>query len=120
MSPAICSPISTKQNGCPLVQVAGRTRSFHVLLTTFELLMGRQDRPLLSQVDWDLIVVDEAHRLKNAQSKLNSEMKLYSTKHRLLLTGVPTPVMVTQLLVMLHLHPRQLHSSLLHFCRAPC
>ena len=97
MSPAICSAISTKQklcNGCGPTQVAGRTGSFHVLLTTFELLMSRHDKAQLSQVGWDLIVVDEAHRMKNAQSKLNREMKLYSTKHRLLLTGVPTPVMV--------------------------
>ena len=66
-----------------------------MLLTTFELLMGRHDRAQLSQVDWNLLVVDEAHRMKNAQSKLNSEMKLYSTMHRLLLTGVPTPLIVT-------------------------
>ena len=70
------------------MQVTGRTGSFHVLLTTFELLMGRHDRPQLSQVGWNLIVVDEAHRMKNAQSKLNREMTLYSTKHRLLLTGM--------------------------------
>jgi len=31
--------------------------------------------------------VDEGHRLKNAGCKLNAELKLYNTAHRLLLTG---------------------------------
>lgn len=42
------------------VQVSGR--KFHVLLTSYELLMGAQDRPRLSRVHWHGIVVDEGHR----------------------------------------------------------
>jgi hypothetical protein len=42
------------------VQVSGR--KFHVLLTSYELLMGAQDRPRLSRIHWGGIVVDEGHR----------------------------------------------------------
>lgn len=47
-----------------LLQVSGR--NFHVLLTSYELLMGAQDRPRLSRVKWHGIVVDEGHRYGHA------------------------------------------------------
>lgn len=58
-----------------------------MLLTTFEFLMGKHDRPRLSRLQWKHIVVDEGHRLKNAGCKLNAELKHYKAKCRLLLTG---------------------------------
>jgi hypothetical protein len=69
---------------CP-TQVYGK--SFHVLLTTYEYLMSKSDRPRLSRTPWQLLVVDEGHRLKNAECKLSRELKAYRTKSRLLLTG---------------------------------
>lgn len=42
------------------LQVSGR--KFHVLLTSYDLLMGAQDRPRLSRIHWGGIVVDEGHR----------------------------------------------------------
>ncbi|KAI3433655.1 hypothetical protein D9Q98_003464 [Chlorella vulgaris] len=61
----------------------------HVVLTTYEYLMAKQDKPRLSRVRWGHLVVDEGHRLKNAGCKLNAELRAYSTQHRLLLTGTP-------------------------------
>lgn len=40
---------------------------FHVLLTSYELITI--DQATLGSVDWKVLVVDEAHRLKNNQSK---------------------------------------------------
>lgn len=37
-------------------------RPFHVLLTSYEILMGAQDRPRLSRITWQGVVVDEGHR----------------------------------------------------------
>lgn len=37
-------------------------RPFHVLLTSYELAMGAQDRPRLARIAWQAIVVDEGHR----------------------------------------------------------
>lgn len=41
---------------------------FHVLLTSYELVSI--DQALLGSVNWSVLVVDEAHRLKNNQSKV--------------------------------------------------
>lgn len=58
-----------------------------MLLTTYEFLMGRHDRPRLARMTWHHVVVDEGHRLKNAGCKLNAELKHYRAASKLLLTG---------------------------------
>ncbi|XP_024638089.1 chromatin structure-remodeling complex protein SYD isoform X1 [Medicago truncatula] len=62
---------------------------FNVLLTTYEYLMNKHDRPKLSKVHWHYIIIDEGHRIKNASCKLNADLKHYQSSHRLLLTGTP-------------------------------
>lgn len=47
---------------------ADATVKFHVLLTSYELISI--DTATLGSVDWQVLVVDEAHRLKNNQSKV--------------------------------------------------
>eukprot|EP00775_Hariotina_reticulata_P012418 gene12418-12554_t len=64
-------------------------RPFHVLLTTYELLMGAADRPRLRKIPWQALVVDEGHRLKNADCKLSQELRSFTTNSKLLLTGTP-------------------------------
>lgn len=41
---------------------------FHVLLTSYELITI--DQAILGSIEWACLVVDEAHRLKNNQSKV--------------------------------------------------
>lgn len=43
---------------------------FHVLLTSYELVAI--DANTLQSIDWKVLVIDEAHRLKNNQSKVSS------------------------------------------------
>lgn len=64
-------------------------QKFNVLLTTYEYLMNKHDRPKLSKIQWHYIIIDEGHRIKNASCKLNADLKLYQSSHRLLLTGTP-------------------------------
>uniref|UniRef100_A0A7N0UEE4 Chromatin structure-remodeling complex protein SYD n=1 Tax=Kalanchoe fedtschenkoi TaxID=63787 RepID=A0A7N0UEE4_KALFE len=64
-------------------------QKFNVLLTTYEYLMNKHDRPKLSKIQWHYIIIDEGHRIKNASCKLNSDLKHYQSSHRLLLTGTP-------------------------------
>ncbi|EEF45471.1 chromatin structure-remodeling complex protein SYD [Ricinus communis] len=64
-------------------------QKFNVLLTTYEYLMNKHDRPKLSKIHWHYIIIDEGHRIKNASCKLNAELKHYQSAHRLLLTGTP-------------------------------
>uniref|UniRef100_H2YQ32 DNA helicase n=1 Tax=Ciona savignyi TaxID=51511 RepID=H2YQ32_CIOSA len=60
---------------------------FHVLLTSYE--MCTIDCATLSSVDWVMVCIDEAHRLKNNQSKFFKVLSTYNVAHKLLLTGTP-------------------------------
>lgn len=60
---------------------------FNVLLTTYEMVLA--DSSYLRGVPWEVLVVDEGHRLKNAESKLFSLLNTFSFQHRVLLTGTP-------------------------------
>jgi len=68
-------------------------QKFNVLLTTYEYLKNKHDRPKLSKIQWRYIIIDEGHRIKNASCKLNADLKLYRSSHRLLLTGTPLQVL---------------------------
>ncbi|KAK6154800.1 hypothetical protein DH2020_009048 [Rehmannia glutinosa] len=60
---------------------------FHVLLTTYEMVLC--DSSYLRGVPWEVLVVDEGHRLKNSGSKLFGLLNTFSFQHRVLLTGTP-------------------------------
>ncbi|XP_034030391.1 chromodomain-helicase-DNA-binding protein 4 isoform X3 [Thalassophryne amazonica] len=60
---------------------------FHVLLTSYELITI--DQAALGSIEWACLVVDEAHRLKNNQSKFFRVLNNYPLQHKLLLTGTP-------------------------------
>ncbi|KAF9587631.1 hypothetical protein IFM89_004463 [Coptis chinensis] len=60
---------------------------FNVLLTTYEMVLA--DSSHLRGVPWEVLVVDEGHRLKNSGSKLFSLLNSFSFQHRVLLTGTP-------------------------------
>jgi len=60
---------------------------FHILITTYEIVM--KDLNILSKIRWKALVVDEAHRLKNHQSRLFHELGSVPRDFCLLLTGTP-------------------------------
>jgi SNF2 family DNA or RNA helicase len=61
---------------------------FNVLLTTYEFIM--RDKAALKRIEWQYIIVDEGHRMKNADSKFAQTLgSYYTSKHRILLTGTP-------------------------------
>ncbi|PON49082.1 histone H3-K9 methyltransferase [Parasponia andersonii] len=60
---------------------------FNVVLTTYEMILT--DSSHLRGVPWEVLVVDEGHRLKNSGSKLFSLLNTFSFQQRVLLTGTP-------------------------------
>ncbi|XP_073129649.1 protein CHROMATIN REMODELING 4-like isoform X2 [Henckelia pumila] len=60
---------------------------FNVLLTTYEMVLC--DSTHLRGVPWEVLVVDEGHRLKNSGSKLFGLLNTFTFHHRVLLTGTP-------------------------------
>lgn len=43
----------------------------------------------LGKIKWEVIVVDEAHKIKNYESKVSQCMRCYQASFKLLLTGTP-------------------------------
>lgn len=67
-----------------------RHGNFNVLLTTYEYIINPKDRPVLCKVKWVHMIIDEGHRMKNANSRLSvTLMTYYSSRYRLILTGTP-------------------------------
>lgn len=60
---------------------------FNVLLTTYEYVLA--DAGFLSQLKWQFMAVDEAHRLKNRDSQLYAKLMEFGAPSRLLITGTP-------------------------------
>lgn len=70
------------------MQFEVRTGNFQVMLTTYEYII--RERPLLSRFYYSHMIIDEGHRMKNANSKLSITLRqYYKTKNRLILTGTP-------------------------------
>lgn len=61
-----------------------------VVICTPEMLIA-EDANELAALQWEVLVVDEAHRLKNHSSKLAVTLRkgTYSFRHKVLLTGTP-------------------------------
>ena len=60
---------------------------FDVIVTTYEMCMC--ESALLSAVDWSVMIVDEAHRLKSRASKLSETLRAFRCGAKVLLTGTP-------------------------------
>ena len=70
-----------------------KTWMVEVVITTPEMLVTEDFRELAT-IQWEILVVDEAHRLKNHKSKLAVNLRdgNFDFKHSLLLTGTPIQV----------------------------
>jgi ATP-dependent DNA helicase len=63
------------------------TDKFPVVCTSYEMVL--KDRAALSKINWEFIIIDEGHRMKNFDSKLFRELKAFTSATRLLITGTP-------------------------------
>lgn len=79
---------------------ANRKLKFNAILTTYEILL--KDKAFLGAIGWAVLVVDEAHRLKNDDSLLNRTLMEFRTNHRLLVTGTPLQNSLKELWSLLH------------------
>ncbi|XP_071490043.1 uncharacterized protein [Diadema antillarum] len=83
---------------------------FQILITTYEILLA--DCQELSEIEWRVVVIDEAHRLKNRNCKLLEGLKILDMEHRVLLTGTPLQNNVEELFSLLNfLEPGRFRSS---------
>uniref|UniRef100_A0A3B4V3V4 Chromodomain helicase DNA binding protein 1 n=1 Tax=Seriola dumerili TaxID=41447 RepID=A0A3B4V3V4_SERDU len=91
------------------MHVHSKRLKFNILLTTYEILL--KDKSFLGSVNWAVIGVDEAHRLKNDDSLLYKTMIDFKSNHRLLITGTPLQNSLKELWSLLHfIMPEKFHS----------
>lgn len=89
---------ATRRN---LQQIEMASRDFNVLLTTYEFTV--KDQHVLSRIAWKYIIIDEGHRMKNANCKLAMTLGVkYKSRNRLLLTGTPLQNNLTELWALLN------------------
>lgn len=86
-----CAPASSRAR-YQRIRPGDRSRwatslDFPVVVTTYEVAM--REASSLSRLEWQYIVVDEGHRLKNMNCRLIKLLKTYPCHNRLLLTGTP-------------------------------
>ena len=81
---------------------------FHVLLTTYEYILA--DWSFLSQLKWQFMAVDEAHRLKNRESQLYARLRDFGAPSKLLITGTPMQNTLSELSALMDfLMPGKVH-----------
>ncbi|MBA0805452.1 hypothetical protein Gohar_004968 [Gossypium harknessii] len=72
-------------SSCELILEKLQANGVEVLVTSFDTF--RIHGNLLSEIKWEIVVVDEAHRLKNEKSKFYSACLEIKTRRRIGLTG---------------------------------
>ncbi|KAG4024967.1 hypothetical protein MFRU_076g00140 [Monilinia fructicola] len=60
---------------------------FPVVCTSPEIVL--RDHADLSKINWEFIIIDEGHRMKNSESKLFQTLRTFTSATRLLITGTP-------------------------------
>lgn len=60
---------------------------FDVVIASYEIVI--REKASFRKFDWEYIVIDEAHRIKNEESLLSQIIRLFHSKNRLLITGTP-------------------------------
>ena len=77
-----------KRNERPIIAQQLKNEKYNVVLTTYEYILN--DKSTLCKIQWQYIVVDEGHRMKNTKSKFAQTLgQSYMSAHRVLLTGTP-------------------------------
>jgi len=82
---------------------------WNVLITTYEMIIA--DTHVFKPYQWQYVVIDEAHRLKNKSSRLTAEFSYISFNQLTLLTGTPIQNNTEELWNLLNiLDPKQFNS----------
>lgn len=94
----------TKEDRRELAKHIMRSSEIHdchpVVVTTYEMVF--RDSSLLAKYNWDYMILDEGHRVKNIKCKLLRKLKCIRAGAKLILTGTPLQNNLQELWSLLH------------------
>ena len=67
---------------------------YNIFITTYGLI--RQDEDIYKEIDFELIVIDEAQNIKNPKAGISTALKALKSNSRLALTGTPVENSITE------------------------
>lgn len=91
----------------------GRRRLFDVIITTYETVMASLKQ--LQDIEFSVGIFDEAHRLKNSNSKAFLALKSLNFSHKVLLSGTPLQNNLTELWSLLNFISPAVFNSIQNF-----
>jgi hypothetical protein len=60
---------------------------FHILLASYDVIL--KDIEAIEPIEWQVVILDEGHRIKNCRGKKNNALARLRARHRIILTGTP-------------------------------
>ncbi|AET38002.1 chromatin-remodeling ATPase ISW1 Ecym_2256 [Eremothecium cymbalariae DBVPG len=60
---------------------------FEIVVASYEIII--KEKASFKKIDWEYVVIDEAHRIKNEESMLSQVLREFTSRNRLLITGTP-------------------------------
>lgn len=88
---------------------------YAVVVTTYGLLLS--ERALLTTIEWDSVILDEAHAIKNHQTRTAKAAMALRSHFRLILTGTPVQNNLNEIWSLFHFINPGLLGTLKHFTR---
>lgn len=81
------TPLVMNDTGCDRKALIDNASQYDVVLTTYGLLINEAE--ILAGKEWNVITLDEAHTIKNKETKMSKAAMGLNGNFRLLLTGTP-------------------------------
>lgn len=77
----------TKEERSEIIRDKLLACNFDIAIASYEIII--KEKSSFKKFDWQYIVIDEAHRIKNEESMLSQVLREFSSRNRLLITGTP-------------------------------
>ncbi|MGM9693544.1 MAG: SNF2-related protein [Alloprevotella sp.] len=75
------------QQGIERTEMVAQSKAYDILIVTYGLLITEEE--LLQSKEWTTVIMDEAHTIKNRETKMSKAAMQLQAGFRLLLTGTP-------------------------------
>ncbi|QRV80676.1 chromatin remodeling complex subunit [Ceratobasidium sp. AG-Ba] len=90
----------TKEERAEIISSRILSEDFEILITSYEICL--REKNTLKKFSFEYIVIDEAHRIKNADSLLAQIVRAFTSRGRLLITGTPLQNNMRELFALLN------------------